>query len=316
MQLDDIRAFERIAAGGSISDVARRHGIPKSSLSHGLRRLEVELGSALFERRGSRLILTDEGHAFLGHAQDVVRACERAEDAVRTKRLSSTVKLRVGTTDELGTNLMAPMCLQYLRRNDDVAFDLAVLNKVDLFHRDAGLDCIIFAGPPPEEEAKNLIHRRIARYISRLYASPDYLLNNGNPATIDELRRHPLIENRAAGRMGAWSIANERERVVIHPNGRTSTNDNWLAKLSAIQGMGIGFFPEWFTVEEVRAGILAPVLPEWRSDAISVGIYYHAHRFSNPRIKALVTFLATEFQGFYRFPYRDEDFDTEGITPP
>ncbi|MDK4716009.1 LysR family transcriptional regulator [Rhizobium sp. CNPSo 4039] len=313
MQLDDIRAFERIAASGSLSDAARKHGIPKSSLSHGLRRLEVELGAALFERRGSRLILTEEGHGFLSHARDVVRACERAEDAVRTKRLGSTLKLRVGTTDELGTNLMAPMCLQYLRRNDEVSFDLAVLNKVDLFHRDAGLDCIIFAGPPPEDEAKNLIHRRIARYVSCLYASPDYISQNGIPANIDELRHHPLIENRAAGGTGAWSIASEHERVIIHPNGRTSTNDNWLAKLSVIQGMGIGFFPEWFTIEEVRAGILAPVLPEWSSDAVSVGIYYHAHRFSNPQIKAFVTFLATQFHGFYRFPYREEDFDMGGI---
>jgi DNA-binding transcriptional LysR family regulator len=313
MQLDDIRAFERIATSGSLSDAARRYNMPKSSLSHGLRRLEAELGAALFERKGSRLVLTAEGSAFLAHAQDVARACERAEDAVRMQRLGSMVKLRVGTTDELGTNLMAPMCLHYLRRNEDVSFDLAILNKVDLFHRDADLDCIIFAGPPPEDEAKNLIHRRIARYVSCLYASPDHLRDHGVPNTVEELRSHALIENRAAGSSGAWSIANELERVIIHPGGRLSSNDNWLAKLSVIQGMGIGFFPEWFTIEEVRAGILAPVLPEWRSDPVSVGIYYHAHRFSNPQIRAFVTFLAAEFHGFYRFPYREGDFDKGGI---
>jgi DNA-binding transcriptional LysR family regulator len=313
MRLEDIRAFERIATFGSLAETVRRHGVPKSSLSHQLMRLESELGSRLFERNGNRLLLTTEGHAFLSHARDVVRACERAEDAVKKQHVGNLAKIRIGTTDELGTNLMAPMCLRYSRQTPDISLDLVVLNKIDLFHRNTDLDCIISAGAAPEEDAKNLIHRRIARYASAIYAAPDYLKLNGTPRTPAELRTHALIENRGAGSSGVWVLSNDRERIVLHPTGRISSNDNWLSKLATVQGMGIGFFPEWFAIEEVRSDLLVPVMPEWRSDPTSVGIYYHSHRFSNPHIRALVTFLATKFPGFYRFPYREDDFDTGGI---
>ncbi|MBB3458315.1 DNA-binding transcriptional LysR family regulator [Rhizobium sp. BK313] len=314
MQIDDIRAFERIAACGTLSEVSRRYGNAKSSLSHQLRRLETELGTTLFERKGSQLVLTEAGETFLEHARDIARACERAEDAARSQR-GGAVKLRIGTTDELGTNLMAPMCLSYMRRNRDISLDLLVLNKVDLFHRDAELDCILFAGPPPEEEAKNMIQRRIARYVSRMYAAPDHLAAYGTPHTLDDLRHHPLIENRGAGGSPVWSISNDRERAVIRPEGPVASNDNWVAKLSAIQAVGVGFFPDWFTVDEVRAGLLVPVMPEWHSDVVSISVLYHTHRFSNPHIRALADFLAGRFQGFYHFPYRENDLELFGIQP-
>ncbi len=196
---------------------------------------------------------------------------------------------------------MAPMCLQYLPRNDDVAFDLAVLNKVDLFHRDAGLDRIIFAGPPPDEEAKNLIHRRIARYVSRLYASPDYLHGNGTPMTVDELRRHPLLRTvpLAEPRSGR-SPMSKSASSFIQTEGHRQKTIGWRScqrfrawasgsslNSSPLRRFGPGFWP----------------CPAGMEFGRRIGRYlYHAHWFSNPQIKALVTFLATQFHGFYRFP--------------
>jgi DNA-binding transcriptional LysR family regulator len=59
--LGDLRAFIRIAELGSLSGAARALGMPKSSASRSLARLEGTAGAALIERSTRHLRLTDAG---------------------------------------------------------------------------------------------------------------------------------------------------------------------------------------------------------------------------------------------------------------
>lgn len=307
MQLDDIQAFFRIRSAGSLSEAARRTGVPKATLSHQLRRLEGQLGALLFDRAGSRLTLTEAGATFLPLAEDVVRALVRAEDAVAREATAQSVLLRIGTVDGLGTNLMGPLSLAFMEQHPGIRLDLLVHDAVDLFRRDAGLDCILFADVPPPDDARDMIAVRLGHSVSRLYAAPGYLERNGTPILVTDLKDHQLIDRRLGATLPKWSLSDGNRRVELSPDGSISTNDQWIAKVAVVQGYGIGCFPEFFAAGEVAAGALVAVLPDWETDRTPISILYPSHRFGNPHLKALVRFIRSHFEGFFYFPYRRTD---------
>nr|WP_286198630.1 LysR family transcriptional regulator [Mesorhizobium sp. BR1-1-16] len=302
-----MKAFMRIADCGSLSEAARRHGAAKGSLSHQLRRLESELGAELFQRRGGRLAPTSAGIALLPHAREVIQACERAEDVVTAQRATTRSHLRIGTTDELGTNLMGPLAVEFGRDHPAVNIELLILGAASLFHPDSGIDCALYAGDPTDPAAANMVARRFSSYVSRLYAAPDYLAIRGHPATPEDLGRHALVVNRSRSGSTQWALSDGTRSVVFHADGRIASNDNWMTKLCVVQGQGIGYFPDFFVADEIRADALVPVLPGWTSDPSPLLVLHPAHRIANPLIKALTRFVGSRFDGYTSFPYRRSD---------
>ena len=307
MNIDDIRAFAWIAASGSLSRTAREFAVPKATLSHRLRRLEAELGAPLLDRSGRGLALTPAGTAFLLHAQALEQAYARAHDAVAGQVRAQSVRLRIGATDELGTNLLAPLALQFARDRPEIALDLMIMPTSRLFLAESDLDCMICAGLPATEDGARLVARGFSRYFSRLYASPAYLAQRGTPQHIDDLAGHDLIHNAAPVGTATWSLTDGTTVTLVEPRGPLHTNDNWIAKVCAIQDQGIALFPDFFAQEHVDAGDLVEVLPDWHTAPTSLTVLHHAHRFANPHIRAFIDFLASEFAGLYHFPYRRGD---------
>ncbi|MFN3494805.1 MAG: LysR family transcriptional regulator, partial [Hydrogenophaga sp.] len=66
--MNDTLVFVRVAQAGSFSAAARRMGMPVSTLSVRVSRLEQRLGVTLLQRTTRRLNLTEAGQAYLQHA--------------------------------------------------------------------------------------------------------------------------------------------------------------------------------------------------------------------------------------------------------
>ncbi|MET3900698.1 DNA-binding transcriptional LysR family regulator [Devosia sp. UYZn731] len=252
-------------------------------------------------------MLTDAGRTFLQHAQAVDQACSRAHDAMASQRPAHSVRLRVGATDELGTNLLAPLGLHFTQNRPEIALDLQIMPKSRLFLPDSDLDCMICAGLPAAEEGADLIARGFARYVSRLYASPHYIARRGMLTSVDDLPLHDLVANAAPVGTVNWHLTDDATQRLIEPSGPLHTNDNWVAKVCVIQGQGIGLFPEFFAREHVLAGDLVEVLPNWHTVPTAINVLHHGHRFANLHIQEFIAFLVADFEGFYHFPYRSGD---------
>ncbi|WP_158862267.1 LysR family transcriptional regulator [Leifsonia sp. AG29] len=97
--LSQWRTFVAVAEQGSISKAASTMRIDQPALSRSLRRLERDIGGALFQRGASGVQLTELGSALLPEAVELVAAADalaaRAAEVVR----SSTSRVRVGTLE-------------------------------------------------------------------------------------------------------------------------------------------------------------------------------------------------------------------------
>jgi LysR family hydrogen peroxide-inducible transcriptional activator len=115
MNLRDLKYFIALAETRHFGQAAARSFVSQPTLSGQLKKLEDELGVALFERTKKHVALTPLGGALLPHAR---RAVEEAEALVQLARASQDPlagPLRLGVIPTLSPYLM-PLVLAPLRR--------------------------------------------------------------------------------------------------------------------------------------------------------------------------------------------------------
>ena len=87
MTLQQLEYFLAALDAGSFSAAAEELRLAQPSLSEQVRKLEAELGVALFTRVGRGLVLTHAGHELRPHAERALEDVEAARDTARRRRL-------------------------------------------------------------------------------------------------------------------------------------------------------------------------------------------------------------------------------------
>ncbi len=295
MNLEDITVFLQIAAEGSLSGAARASYRPKATISHQLRRLEEEIGAPLFVRSANRLVLSQAGTDFLEHARNIRRACERGLDSARHSQKEAQGRLRIGSTGEFASNLIAPLILHFARHNPDLRLDVSVVRSGLLLSSRESFDCLLYMGEPPMPQVAEMTGRLLGRFSFGLYCSPGYLARTPAPGAPNELRGHDLLTYHNGETVVLWELRNGRQEFSLHPAPKLLSNDYWVIKLSAIHDHGICFVPNFFAKMEVEKGLLVPVLPDWSSREIPLYALYASHRLRNTHLMALVNSLTDNF---------------------
>ena len=287
LDLADLHVFARIADLGSLSAAARALGMPKSSASRSLARLEAAAGSALVERSTRHLRLTDAGRLLQRHARRILDDVGEAENAlaglVGVPR--GTLRVSVGFTFAVGS--LAPMLPRFLARHPEVRVALSIENRdVDLLAE--GFDLAIRIGPLPDSE---LVARRLATVALWTCASPAYLAARGTPATVGDLRSHELIGR--VDRKSTWRFrapGGVLQEVEVVPG--TVVPEPAVLKTVLIGGAGVGRLPEFHAADAVADGTLVRLLPEYRDDTVDVHALYPSHRSLSAKVRVFIDALA------------------------
>jgi len=131
VDLDAVRTFVAVADTGRFREAALALSVTQQAVSKRVAALEKDLEVRLFTRTARGASLTVDGHVFLPHARDLLRAEERAADSVRPGRRA----LRV---DVIGRRLApADLVRDFHRAHPGTALDV-----VTLFDADAALTAV------------------------------------------------------------------------------------------------------------------------------------------------------------------------------
>lgn len=105
MELRHLATFVAVAEERSFTRASGRLHVVQSAVSAGVRTLERELGTALFDRTTHQVELTDAGHALLPEARATLAAARAAREAVEqvSGGLRGTVALGILQAAALGT---------------------------------------------------------------------------------------------------------------------------------------------------------------------------------------------------------------------
>ena len=85
--------------------------------------------------------------------------------------------------------------------------------------------------------------------------------------------------------------------VAVRVHGRIESNQGDLLRDAAVAGLGIARHSAWHVSEDLRAGRLQLVLPDYRFSDTGIHAVMPQRRLVPPRVRAFVDFLAERFAG-------------------
>ncbi len=130
LDTDQLRTFLAIVDLGSFTRAAERVNKTQSAVSMHIRRLEEQLGCALFVKQGRGVRLTAEGEELIEYARRIVRAEASAIAALSRKGLSGSVRL--GIPDDYAEAFLAVILTRFSHRHPMVEIAATCENSIEL----------------------------------------------------------------------------------------------------------------------------------------------------------------------------------------
>ncbi|MFO1183769.1 MAG: LysR family transcriptional regulator [Bauldia sp.] len=291
LDLNDAALLVRVVQLRSFSAAARERGVPSSTVSRHVARLESALGMRLLERTTRTLRLTDAGRRFFGHAERAVDELGQGAGEVRELTTEPRGRVRIAAPIALGS-AVSEIAYGYLAKYPAVSIDLEMLGRPpDLIAN--GLDIAVVA--EKVEETNDLVAREVRSQTRKLlFASPDYLRRRGLPRAVDDLARHDCIATRAADGHATWTLSRGRVRRGVRFAPRLAVSEFSSAYQAALRGIGLAILPESLCADDVAANRLIRVLHDWEGEASGVHLLYRAHRSLTAAVRTCVDYMMAE----------------------
>jgi DNA-binding transcriptional LysR family regulator len=251
MNLDLLSTFEAVARTGSFTGAARELGVPKSTVSRGLARLEASLGVQLVLRTTRKVALTAAGTGLYDRLAPLLASMRAALGELPEREEEPSGLLRVTAPVDVGVLFLAEVVARYTARHPAVSVELHLTGRVvDLVAE--GFDVALRVAPRLEDSS--LISRRAAPIVMQVFASPLYLARRGTPRTEAELGGHDWVGFRPTDRGRAG-------RTPAPGPARVTCDDLLFLRDAVRAGAGLGLLPAFVAEPEVLAGTLVRVLP-------------------------------------------------------
>ena len=110
--------FRMVARTGNLTRAAQQLNVSQSALSTQIRLLEAQLGQALFDRQGRRLVITEAGRIALGYAETIHASGSELLSTFRDGVLQVRQVLRIGAVATLSRNFQESFVEPLLGRGD------------------------------------------------------------------------------------------------------------------------------------------------------------------------------------------------------
>lgn len=297
VQLDDLDVFVRVIEAESMSAAARALGVPKSTVSRAVSRLEDALRVRLLQRTSRALAATDAGRALFAEAQPHVIALRGATDVVSALVETPRGSLKVTAPNDLANMFLADVFTRFVQRYPDVSLEVVLTPRtVDIVAE--GFDVAIRAGTLRDS---SLVARKVADAESAVYAAPAYLARRGTPRTPAELSAHDCVLFRAQRGRSRWTLeprAGERgDKVVVEVGGHLGADDFGFVRAAALAGAGVALMPVFLGQDEVKQGRLVRLFPHLGSRVGAMYLVHASGRHVPRKIVVFRDFLVEAFRG-------------------
>ncbi|MNL23701.1 HTH-type transcriptional regulator DmlR [compost metagenome] len=255
--------FVEVVKAHSFRKAAEAMAMPNSTLSRRISGLEKAIGLRLLNRTTRKIELTEAGQLYFDRCKRIVDEARLAHEQLGEMLAHPSGLLRASLPVDFANIYLAPLIAEFARRYPGISFEFDLTpRQVDLVSEP--VDVVIRMGEPADS---NLIARKLASLTRRLYASPRYLELNGEPSDPSELVNHECLRLRKAGK---WQLSHSGEVVEVEVGGRFQLNSVGMLRRLATLDLGIALLPEGIAADDLRTGLLQPVLPQWQASPIPV----------------------------------------------
>jgi len=128
LNANDLPVFAAVVKNNGISAAAKVLGVPKSSVSNSVSRLEKALGVRLLERTSRHSNVTYEGNVFYKYCESISNDLLAAEESIQELKNEPSGRITVALTMAFSRVVLGGVLAEFNKRNPKVLLDVIVSN--------------------------------------------------------------------------------------------------------------------------------------------------------------------------------------------
>ncbi|HET6284825.1 MAG TPA: LysR family transcriptional regulator [Polyangia bacterium] len=290
IDLNLVAAFTRVVELGSFTAAAAALGMPKSSVSRAISRLEDGLGVRLLQRTTRRLGLTQAGERYIAEVRGPVARVAEASSEIADSGKEPRGLVRISIAPEMGDGWISELMVGFVQRYPKIRIEMVVTNRrVNLIEE--AIDLALRAG---KLDDSTLVARKLAIAEVGLFAAPSYLKRRGQPRRMSDLTAHDCVLHKTSEGILPWRLSGPRGIERVEVTGPITADDLGSVRLLAIAGLGIALLPDIVTHADITAGSLVRVLPGYALRGAALHLVSVPLRHVPTRVTLLRDYLLRE----------------------
>lgn len=284
----ELEIFVALIEQGGVSAGARHLGLPPSSATRALQRLESRLRVRLLVRGPGVFRITPEGERCYAAARRILREICELEQTLGDAALPKG-RLRVSSSIAFGRIVVLRLLPLFSTEHPDIVVDLNLTDRiVDLQSDEA--DVAIRVGPLVDSDLRA---RKLGESSRILVASPGYLSTYGTPTHPCDLDHHNCITLALGRAPSPWPFIIRGTYKERQPVGLLSVDNGEALAQLALGGHGIARVGRFHIADALGAGLLVTLLDEFSAgETESIHCLFLGGTQVPGRIRVFVDFLA------------------------
>lgn len=292
----DLEIFVRVAELGSLTAAANSMDLSPAVASTSLKRLEAELEKLLFVRTTRSMRLTSEGERFLARCRPLIAGLQEAEQELASGSSVISGNLQISMPSDLGRNVI-------LRWLDEFQIQYpAIQLKVQMSDRIANvfkqpIDLAIRYGVPPDS---NMVALPLVPDNWRvLCASPGYVMRHPPLQHPRDLVQHNCLFYMLGDTLyNHWRFTAGDDQIEVEVQGNRVADDSDAVRRWAIDGHGICYRSRIDVAQDIAAGRLQVLCPDWRGESAPLYLLCADRKQVSPTVRLLREHLELRFREF------------------
>ena len=286
-RLTSLTAFVQVVDAGGFSAAGRKLNMSTTMVSNHIQALEERLGVRLLNRTTRKVSLTEVGRAYYDRATQILTDLEQADEVASAQQSTPRGTLRVHTATHM-VPLIAPAVAEFLATYSEVQVDLRMGEAhVDLMEE--GFDVALRMTPPPDS---SLIVRKLATWRHVLCCSRAYIDKHGKPEQLADLVERNCMRHVMYPFGDDWQFMDRKgTNASVRVSGRLVTNSGEALRIAALQGVGICLAAGFLVHDDLEAGRLVRLLPEYRPVELSMNVVYQHRHHLSAKVRAFIDML-------------------------
>ena len=176
--------------------------------------------------------------------------------------------------------------------------DLYPNRHLDLHFSDLNVDLVargfdLGIGTSLNQDSR-LIAKRLFSSDIGLYASKEFVSQNGEPQTLDQLSQFRCVPVRSleTGKVRGLSLFDGDKEHLYVPQGSITVDSFIAAKSLLCSGAGIVGLAEWVVRDELESGNVQPILQDFWGPKLPVYLYYTSRDYMPQSVRTLIDYLS------------------------
>ncbi|WP_345828119.1 HTH-type transcriptional activator AaeR [Pantoea sp. BRR-3P] len=291
-RLKSMSIFAKVVELGSFTAAARQLQLSVSSISQIVAKLEDELQVKLLNRSTRSIGLTEAGKIYYQGCRRMLAEASQVHEQLYAFNNTPIGILRIGCSSTMAQNVLSAMTSEMLREYPGLSVNLVTgIPAPDLIAN--GLDLVVRVGALQDS---NLFSRRLGAMPMVVCAAKSYLAQHGTPEKPGEIDNFSWLEYSVRPDNTFELVAPEGVVTRLTPQGRFVTNDSQTLIRWLKAGCGIAYVPLMWVIDEISAGEIDILFPQYHSEPRPVYALYTEKDKLPLKVQVCIDYLTEYFR--------------------